>query len=122
MYSVKNLKESIDFYKVMGMDLLRSEGDNKAFVGFGPEDDNTVVQLFYESPRKAYSIGGGYDQIAVSCADVYEASKQFEDAKIAVARAPGPVIGIGTKITAVKDPDGWKTVMVDAEDFEKEFE
>lgn len=39
-----------------------------------------------------------------------------------VARAPGPVPGIGTKITAVVDPDGYKTVIVDEIDIEKELE
>lgn len=39
-----------------------------------------------------------------------------------VTRAPGPVPGIGTKITAVTDPDGFKTVLVDEEDIEKELE
>lgn len=40
---------------------------------------------------------------------------------IQVTRAPGPVPGIGTKITAVTDPDGFKTVLVDEEDIEKEL-
>lgn len=39
-----------------------------------------------------------------------------------VTRQPGPVPGIGTKITAVTDPDGFKTVLVDEEDIEKELE
>lgn len=39
-----------------------------------------------------------------------------------VTRAPGPVPGIGTKITAVTDPDGFKTVLVDEVDIEKELE
>lgn len=38
-----------------------------------------------------------------------------------MTRAPGPVPGIGTKITAVTDPDGFKTVVVDEEDIEKEL-
>lgn len=39
-----------------------------------------------------------------------------------MTRAPGPVPGIGTKITAVTDPDGFKTVLVDEVDIEKELE
>lgn len=91
-------------------------------MGFGTAEDSTVVSLVYNWGDHTYTNGDGYGQIAVSCPDVYDAAKQFEDAGIAVTRAPGPVPGIGTKICAVTDPDGWKTVMVDADDFEKEFE
>lgn len=93
-----------------------------AFMGFGEERDNTVLELTHNWGDQTYTPGTGYAQIAVSTADVYKAAEQFEKAGIAVARKPGPVPGIGTKICAVRDPDGWKTVLVDADDFEKEFE
>jgi lactoylglutathione lyase len=35
--------------------------------------------------------------------------------------APGPGLGIGTKILATTDPDGWKYVLLDEEDFNKEL-
>lgn len=38
-----------------------------------------------------------------------------------ITREPGPVPGIGTKIMACTDPDGWKYVFVDEVDFEKEL-
>lgn len=107
------------------MKLLKKLEDDKStrvFMGFGLENDSTVLQLLRTPGEESFTAGDGYAQIAVSCPDVYAAAKQFEDAGIAVTRAPGPVPGIGTKICAVRDPDGWKTVMVDAEDFEKEFE
>jgi len=39
-----------------------------------------------------------------------------------VVREPGPLPGISTKITAILDPDGWKSVFVDNIDFAKELE
>ena len=39
-----------------------------------------------------------------------------------MTREPGPVPGIGTKICATVDPNGWKTVFVDEEDFMRELE
>lgn len=111
----------------MGMNVLKkldenSDGTSRVMMGFGSEDDSTAMQLVYTPGEQSYTTGDGYGQIAVSCPDVYEAAKQFEQVGIPIARAPGPVPGIGTKITAIQDPDGWKTVMVDADDFEKEFE
>ena len=38
-----------------------------------------------------------------------------------LSRRAGPVPGIGTKILATTDPDGWKYVLVDEEDFLKEL-
>lgn len=111
----------------MGMSLFRKfeneiERYTMARMGFGTEEDCTAIELSYSWSDQIYTNGDGYGQIAVSCPDVYEAGKQFEEAGIELAREPGPVSGIGTKICAVRDPDGWKTVMVDADDFEKEFE
>lgn len=115
------------FYEAMGMQVLRKR-DNPdykytlAFMGFGPEADNTVLELTYNYGENTYSVGNGYAQIAVSTPNVYEAAEQMKKVGIQLTREPGPVPGIGTKICAVRDPDGWKTVLVDAEDFEKEFE
>lgn len=126
MLRVTNMDKSIAFYEAMGMKLLRKwdNADHKyslAFMGFGDENDNAILELTHNWGDNTYTPGNGYAQIAVSTADVYKAAEQFEKAGISVARAPGPVPGIGTKICAVRDPDGWKTVLVDAEDFEKEF-
>ncbi len=54
--------------------------------------------------------------------DVYKTAEQIKAAGGTVTRDPGPVPGIGTKIVACTDPDGWKIVLVDNEDFLKELE
>ena len=38
-----------------------------------------------------------------------------------VVREAGPLPGLKTKITSVEDPDGWKTVFVDNNDFLSEL-
>lgn len=94
-----------------------------ARLGFGAEDDSTAVEVQYEwEGDQIYSLGTGYGQIAISCPDIFDAAQQFKDQGIELDREPGPVPGIGTKICGVRDPDGWKVVLVDAADFEKEFE
>ena len=54
--------------------------------------------------------------------DVYKTAAAIEAAGGTVTRPPGPVPGIGTKIVATTDPDGWKVVFVDEADFLKELE
>lgn len=45
--------------------------------------------------------------------DVYKTQEQIRAAGGTVTREAGPVPGIGTKIVACTDPDGWKIVFVD---------
>lgn len=123
MLRVGDMNKSIEFYKTMGMSVLRTleNAEQKyslAFLGFGSEEDSTALELRYDWDGGSFTAGNGYAQIAVSVPDVYDAAKIFENAGVAITRAPGPLPGFGTKICAVRDPDGWKTVMVDAADFD----
>eukprot|EP00178_Gracilaria_changii_P026533 TRINITY_DN816_c0_g1_i2.p2 TRINITY_DN816_c0_g1~~TRINITY_DN816_c0_g1_i2.p2 ORF type:complete len:303 (+),score=32.46 TRINITY_DN816_c0_g1_i2:213-1121(+) len=127
MLRVTDLDKTISFYEAMGMKVLRKRDNPEykytlVFMGFGPEEDNTVLELTFNYGENTYTPGTGYAQIAVSTPDVYEAAEQIKNNGFTLAREPGPVPGIGTKICAVRDPDGWKTVLVDAEDFEREFD
>lgn len=123
MLRVSDLASAVKAYTSMGMKVLSEKVPGHTIMGFDDDQfDSTVLKLCTTPEGAQVSLGDGYGQIAVSCPDVYETAKNVEAAGVQVARAPGPVPGIGTKITAVKDADGWKVVFVDAEDFEKEFE
>ena len=67
-------------------------------------------------------MGKGYAQVAISTTDVYKAADAVKAAGGKITREPGPVPGIGTKIAATTDPDGWKVVLVDEKDFLAELE
>ena len=54
--------------------------------------------------------------------DVYKSGEQIKAAGGKITREPGPLPGLGTKILATTDPDGWKYVLVDNEDFLKELQ
>lgn len=89
-------------------------------LSYGDSADTTIVKLT-QSAEVPVVVGSGYGQIAVSTPDVYKLAETMKANGITLAREPGPVPGIGTKITAVRDPDGYKIVFVDATDFEKEL-
>jgi lactoylglutathione lyase len=59
--------------------------------------------------------------VALSTKDVYKTAEQIRAAGGTISREPGPVPGIGTKIVATVDPDGYKWVFVDEDDFNKEL-
>ena len=70
MLRVGNLEKSLDFYQnVLGMSLLRRhdypEGRfTLAFVGYGNEAENTVLELTHNWDTESYDIGNAYGHIA----------------------------------------------------------
>jgi lactoylglutathione lyase len=82
------------------------------------QEDNCVFELTYNwGQDDPYDRGNAYAQVAISTDDVYKTAQVVEANGGNVSRAPGPLPGIGTKIMATTDPDGWKVVFVDDADF-----
>ncbi|KAJ7517888.1 hypothetical protein O6H91_21G044400 [Diphasiastrum complanatum] len=128
MLRVGDLDRSINFYeKAFGMKLLRKRDNPEhkytiAIIGYGSEDKTTVLELTYNYGVSEYEKGKGYAQIAISTDDVYKTAEAIRISGGKITREPGPLPGINTKITACLDPDGWKTVFVDNQDFLRELE
>jgi lactoylglutathione lyase len=113
MLRVGDLERSIDFYtKVLGMQLLRRkdypEGKfTLAFVGYGDETDNTVIELTYNWDTDHYDIGEGFGHIAIEVNDVYEAVEELRSRGGKVIREAGPMNAGTTIIAFIEDPDGY---------------
>lgn len=89
-----------------------------------PTTQGTVIELTYNhgrGPENPYKPGNAYAQVAISTGDVYKSAEAIRAAGGKVTREPGPVPGIGTKILATVDPDGYKYVLVDDKDFLEEL-
>ena len=82
MLQVGDLDRSIEvLHRRAGHELLARKGypDGKftlAFVGYGDERDNTVIELTYNWGVDRYDLGGGYGHIALEVDDVYRASRR----------------------------------------------
>ena len=69
MLRVGNLEKSIQFYtNILGMQLLRKEDfpEGKftlAFVGYGAEATNSVLELTYNYGVEHYDLGGHWRQL-----------------------------------------------------------
>ncbi|KAI3981013.1 hypothetical protein MKX01_026419 [Papaver californicum] len=128
MIRVGDLDRAINYYeKAFGMELLRKRDNPEykytiAMMGYGPEDKSTVLELTYNYGVAEYSKGNAYAQIAIGTDDVYKTAEAVKKHGGTITREPGPLPGLGTKIVACVDPDGWKTVFVDNIDFLKELE
>ncbi|MDR7090789.1 MULTISPECIES: lactoylglutathione lyase [Cellvibrio] len=114
MLRVGNLQKSIDFYtQVLGMKLLRQhdypEGKfTLAFIGYGDEASNTVIELTYNYGVDHYDLGKGYGHIALGCDDVYATCDNIRAAGGKIVREPGPMMHGATILAFVEDPDGYK--------------
>jgi lactoylglutathione lyase len=118
MLRVGNLQRSIDFYTgVLGMRLLRQKDypDGKftlAFVGYGDEAGNTVIELTYNWDTDHYELGTGYGHIAIEVDDVYEAVEELRNRGGKVIRDAGPMNAGTTIIAFIEDPDGYPIELI----------
>ena len=118
MLRVADLDKSIDFYtEILGMKELRRADNSEyrytlAFVGYGDEADNTVLELTYNWDEDSYDLGNGYGHIAIEFDNIYKACADIKAAGGNVSREPGPVKGGTTEIAFVKDPDGYAIELI----------
>ena len=118
MLRVGNLERSVAFYKDMfGMKELRRRDvpDGKytlVFLGYGSEEDHTVLELTYNYGVDSYDIGTAFGHLAVGVPDVYGACDKMRKAGVKITREPGPVKFGTTVIAFVEDPDGYKIELI----------
>lgn len=120
MLRVGDLERSIDFYtNVLGMRLLRrtDRPDQKytlAFVGYGDERTNAVLELTYNHGVATYDVGSGYGHVAIAVPDAAAACAAVRAKGGSVTREAGPVKGGTTVIAFVQDPDGYKIELIES--------
>ena len=114
MLRVGDLDKSLDFYQnVLGMTLLRRKDypDGRftlAFVGYGGEAENTVLELTHNWDTPSYDLGNAYGHIAIEVDDAYRACDLVREKGGKVVREAGPMAHGTTVIAFVEDPDGYK--------------
>lgn len=119
MIRVGNLDRSIDFYtRLLGMKLLRRsdypEGRfTLAFVGYGDEAANTVVELTHNWDTETYDLGTGFGHLALGVPDIYGACDILAANGAKITRPPGPMKHGSTVIAFVEDPDGYKIELIE---------
>ncbi|MCA3129628.1 MAG: lactoylglutathione lyase [Betaproteobacteria bacterium] len=114
MLRVGDLDRSIDFYSnVLGMRVLRRRDypDGRftlAFVGYGSEDEESVLELTHNWDTAKYELGTGYGHVALEVDDAYKACDEVKKRGGRVTREAGPMKHGTTVIAFVEDPDGYK--------------
>ena len=118
MLRVVDLNKSIEFYtKVLGMKLLRQKDypDGKftlAFVGYGDEKDEAVIELTHNWDTNSYEVGNAFGHIAIEVNDVYKACDEMKQSGGKVIRDAGPMNAGTTIIAFIEDPDGYQIELI----------
>lgn len=118
MIRVGDFDRSIEFYtKVLGMELLRRKDYEAgrftlAFVGYGNEKDNAVIELTHNWDTNAYELGNGFGHIAIGVDDIYTVCDSINAKGGKVTREPGPMKHGTTVIAFADDPDGYKIELI----------
>ena len=121
MLRVGDLDKSIDFYvNRLGMSLIRRKdyphGEfTLAFVGYGPEKDNTVIELTHNWSKKSedYDLGDKYGHIAIGVKDIHRTCQNLEDNDCKVTTKPKKMKNSSTLLAFVEDPDGNKIELIE---------
>ncbi len=120
MIRVKDLDKSLDFYtRHLGMKVLRKsdypEGKfTLAFVGYGEESEQTVVELTHNwDQEEPYELGNGFGHLALGVSDIYGTCEALEKEGVNIPRPPGPMKHGSTVIAFIEDPDGYKIELIE---------
>ena len=119
MIRVNDLDESIQFYcDILGMKLLRKKDYPSgrftlAFVGYGNESENAVVELTYNWDTHRYDVGNGFGYLALGVDDIYRTCDELRTRGVKIVRELGPMKHGGTEIAFIEDPNGYKIELID---------
>ncbi len=119
MLRVNDLEESLRFYcDLLGMRLLRrkdypSGRFTLAFVGYGPEAEQAVLELTYNWDTRAYDVGTGFGHIALGVEGIHEKVEELRAKGAKVTREPGPMKHGGSTIAFIEDPNGYKIELIE---------
>ena len=76
-----------------------------AFVGYGDESENTVIELTHNWDTDQYNLGDAFGHLAIEVDDVYKATDLIKQRGGKIIRDAGPMNAGTTIIAFVEDPD-----------------
>jgi lactoylglutathione lyase len=119
MIRVNNMDDSLKFYcDKLGMKLLRKQDYpggkfTLAFVGYGEEKNNTVIELTHNWDTSIYELGTAFGHLAIGVSDIYKICTDLKEKGVKVVREPGPMMHGGAVIAFVEDPNGYRIELID---------
>jgi len=119
MLRTGDLARARAFYtEVLGMRVLRTvdrpeQKYTLAYLGYGDEAEEAVLELTYNYGTDRYDLGNAYGHIAIEVDSAKAACDAARARGAKVVREAGPVMGGETIIAFLEDPDGYKVELIE---------
>ena len=122
MVRITDPVKSRAFYEALGMKFRRDlpivrNGELEAtnyFYGFPGQDEELELTLNHDG--RTYEVGTGYGHIAVGVDDLDATLERLKEQGIEAEREPYRVREGGSRLTFVRDPDGFRLEVASARD------
>jgi len=117
-YRIVDIDRSVRFYEALGFEEkgripIRDEAIN-VFMGLPDDGPEPRLELTCNIGRsEPYELGNGYGHIAVTTPDLDAALARLEANGIEPERPPYSVRDGGSRLTFVRDPDGYRVELIE---------
>jgi lactoylglutathione lyase len=119
MYRITDPEKSRAFYEALGftfandMDIVRDGELEATNYFFSLGDQDSVLELTYNQDGRTYELGTGYGHIAVGVDDLDATLTRLREQGIEPERKPYTVREGGSRLTFVRDPDGYRIELIE---------
>jgi lactoylglutathione lyase len=119
MYRITDPERSKKFYEALGLEFRREapivrNGELEAtnyFFGYAGQDEE--LELTFNHDGRSYELGTGYGHVAVGVSDLDGTLKELAGQGIEAEREPYRVSEGGSRLTFVRDPDGYRIELIE---------
>lgn len=120
MIRVRNLEASIEFYRLLGLELRRKNdypGGKFTLAFLAAPDEGGEIELTYNWDREEpYELGDAWGHLAFAVDDIYATCAALKEKGVEITREPGPMKHGTTVIAFLKDPDGHTIELIEKRD------
>jgi lactoylglutathione lyase len=116
-YRIGDIDRSVAFYTALGFEEvgrfpIREEAIN-VFMGF--PGDGARLELTYNFGVDSYELGTGYNHIAITAPDLDATLVELAKQGIEAEKPPYTVREGGSRLCFVRDPDGYRIELIEAD-------
>ena len=119
MYRITDPQKSRAFYETLGfefrrdMDIIRNGEREATNYFFGMPGQEEELELTFNHDGRGYELGTGYGHIAVGVDDLDATLAHLREQGIEPEREPYQVREGGSRLTFVRDPDGYRIELIE---------
>jgi lactoylglutathione lyase len=114
-YRITDPERSVAFYEALGFEKRRELPirDEAVNIFMGLPGDGDRLELTYNFGVDSYEVGTGYGHVAVAVDDIDGTLARLAEQGIDPERPPYTVREGGSRLTFVRDPDGYRIELIE---------